>query len=669
MNIWSLLGFLFFTPLAVSFADTTLETNVVNFKLAYTSILEQNLNAKNLLNSIDALEKNHQQKLNELDNYIKFYNTNWEQYSLAILESKKKYAFRFFSPERSYLICAFQALQSTNHHSLSLCQIKANESSDEIIRNLVNFFKERLFLSLEDAKSNRKKLISTHHSTLKSLKSTHSTKSINQQMEITNPQAALEEFNSFMDKNSPLMLCNHQTPTINMEHQTLIENNQTQPGPLYQMARDDQLLFSTGTCYAHVAKDMLTAAFRGQQSPSFFDLANLYSKSIAREQNLDSGDICKILEITSKEGYCPAHHSLFEIYRQKVQHNPALIHHEADIKLLWEKVNFLNKQINKTTWHFYKESILPHLEDISNSSTHPLDQVQLFAGIARTIINDKNESLLPWIAFTNIKIAQKYSSQISSTCDSKKLSHVTDCNNLANTIYDDLEHDLKLFLIKNDLTSSTYHNNNKNPLMAVLRHPHYQQQVKKIHELLSSNIYIKNLFDSQNMDHLALYATGLEILKLTLQIEKKTGLSFFKNILQNISLNSSSTQQLVNTIAPACNNTKERRSIPRNLICETIANPSRSNNNDLGTFRHELFRYHVVKNLVAKQPSPIGVVMFAPNGMHIVSIVGMRYNHLSNQCQYFVRDSNGAVSQWWNEADIVKSTISLKTIKPQVHQY
>lgn len=709
-------SFLFITiegmtnPLEMSKFSVTygqyLKANFESQKKSFEELIRTNdelvLAINNTKAEIDSNNRTHQLAMDKATAYLADFSKNWEKFTSDIKIQKKKYFIKLLSPERNYINCLSNAADLHDHNAIQLCQHKISKVKDKDILALDTFYNSQLSLSQNDMEL-KKKNTATEYIKMNSNLHRNLFQFERQVLEddlikaekdkLQKSLSELNEFTNFMDKHSSMLFCNNTTPTINMEKSVLVENGSNAPGYLYQSPRDDQILFQTGTCYSHVTKDMLTAVLKGKNSPSFLDLANIYSKKVGRTDNLDGGDPCQILDAVYENGYCPYQFSAFEYFNAHAIKKPELARATYDVQNLWNKINLLSSLINKDNIHFYNTEVIENFDSLVQNSKEQLTNLNMFRGIPSELFPTGKQGeyfrtnnaaaklkdlesfkydISVWVATANTYLATNFLDKITSTCSGDYSEQ--ECSQLTNEIYEYLIQDLKHYIqtkfkhINEDFFN--FHRSIKDSVYAAIRHPHYQQQLKTIAHLLSSSS-IHDTIQSANEkpENLSIYFLSLEILNISNEIDKKSGIDF-RPILKFMSANSNPMQQMLSGITPACNNPKLRREIPKNLKCESSYNPTRLNKiPELQAFGHELFRYTILKNLLAKNSVPVGNVISVPEGLHIHSIVGMRFDVASNQCQYLIRDSNGARSDWTNEKDVIESSSSFKIIKPEFHEY
>ena len=105
-------------------------------------------------------------------------------------------------------------------------------------------------------------------------------------------------------------------------------------------------------------------------------------------------------------------------------------------------------------------------------------------------------------------------------------------------------------------------------------------------------------------------------------------------------------------IAPNCVSAQNRQQLDVNIICREDAkfimdlkNSSTSRQNQLTSFRQRL-RSNLEAGL------PMGNVHQAGQGAHINTIVGLRFNPESSQCEVLIRESMTGTSFWQSEGEV-----------------
>lgn len=652
---------------------------------------------------IEELEVANKAENIKIEKYISQYNENILQLKNEIKSQKKKFYFKLASPERSYLFCIDRALGDKDHALIRNCNHKKANITDSNVMKILNDIEQKLSISIEEAKNKKKEINEEFQKALNS----KTRLLIDSEKRVINPQiieeeitlmrdfsAEYQEFNGFMKKYSTFLNCDEHTPTINMEEKILVEGeSNARSGYLYQVPRDDQLTFQTGTCYSHVAKDMLTAILRGKDSPSFFDLANIYSKSLGRFDNIDGGDLCKILDLVKEKGYCPNQFSAFEYFKSQSIKNSSLRYSSSNISLLWNKLKELSTAITSSNYAFYKDEVIDRLNDLYSHLNHNKIKVDINNGAAAKFIpewkwqefyskiefNDNSMDfekfkvlIKSWIVSENINVMLKFNDKITSNCTSNINERI--CLSFKEEVLGYLAKSLKNYLEKftNNVDEKIViiHPSITNEVLSFISHPAYLEQIKKFNSILPQlKISNQTELDDRDLVKIKIFLLSLEILSVSIEIFEQTGIEFHP-VLMFMRPGISPTQQLLSAIAPGCENENIRRQLPNNLVCETEREPIRLINSPvINPYIKELFRFKILKNILAVDSTPVGNIVTNSGGLHINSIVGFRRNTIGAGCQYLVRDSNGANSVWINEEEVIQNNNGFKIIKPRFHRY
>lgn len=107
-----------------------------------------------------------------------------------------------------------------------------------------------------------------------------------------------------------ILNCDANTPEVSLEAEVPYPGAKFK-GPFVGVPRDNQ--DGLGTCYANTAKNLLVSTSQGKDIASFLDLALVYKgRSGVVASALDGGNSCDVLKRMEDKGYCPQDHSPYE---------------------------------------------------------------------------------------------------------------------------------------------------------------------------------------------------------------------------------------------------------------------------------------------------------------------------------------------------------------------
>jgi hypothetical protein len=469
---------------------------------------------------------------------------------------------------------------------------------------------------------------------------------------LSNGQEELAAFRKKATIAKPYLSCSMNS-TIDLEEEA----------PLSKAPRDDQMILSRGTCYAHFAKDVISSLYEGEFSPSYIDLETLYSKKVKNNPNGDDGGSpCVALNLVKNLGMCDYKKSLLErlvsvngggIYNPHPSHAQFIsLVREID-DYIYEK-NQLSVAFNAKS-KVILENELEWIERIKDLPPVDLLAVNIMVSFLPdwkveelyiynlTNAQKKDMTLDKWkrkIAAERIsmdaKILSTFQHELVNDCVSQKCTLLKD--NIVSFIRQEFEEVLgiKNLVLINDSIDNFIFNEERPQAM--------KERYAQINKLAQKEITEANDFKNVLVE-LKIVSYWKRIEKLGLQglgIGGRLALDLF-----NLPAGQSNSDRLRQIFVPECEKSENRVELSKSFSCSQVAFGSDKNKYDL--------RFEVLAHLLSPKPIPVGRILYVGNELHINSIVGMRKSPANENCEFKIRESNGAVSNWTAESVVLKS--------------
>jgi hypothetical protein len=462
------------------------------------------------------------------------------------------------------------------------------------------------------------------------------------------------------------MSCDANTPEISLEEKIPYPGANFQ-GPFFGVPRDNQAGF--GTCYANTAKNLLVGTSRGEDVASFLDLA-LQSKDNKEilASALMGGESCSVLRRLKKSGFCPQAFAPYETGDKNIFAEGLLGRTEGNIRDLSSVVtlvqnfligqdklskdnNLLSEQMMARAQAIIQEIkmrpdvLLPmpvvrsqipgswKLKALTYSNKninkdqlyldYKSDYRRFYPQYVRSVVSGKGRDEIFELYLKTMKpFIDKY--QINDQMKSWKQSFM-----------DDTESDWTRPKLKSELAAS----------LSFMKAISGQRDI-------TNEKFLETCGDT--LDSMAFLGTLQPLVKHLKNNSIETNILFdekgrFKNAVE--------LMQLV--VAPACLNKVNRKIPVEDILCHEGV-PTVSLIRFFGKTpeaQTKMFRQRVLASLL--QGYPLGNTFDG----HINTIVGMRYNKESKECELKIRESQDGKSSWELESAIYSKISGLTEVR------
>lgn len=435
----------------------------------------------------------------------------------------------------------------------------------------------------------------------------------------------------------PSITCPENIPTINLEEEG---------GPFFGVPRDNQ--DGLGTCYANTTKNLIIGLTNGQVNASFLDLAIQYKRRQGGfREGIDIGNVCQTLAAVAETGICPRENSPLETgevtglsnllfpedseaglqasilenlrrfmasrdaARTFTKQNPALSNFEARTSAMVGAIR-ANPNIRIPLPIVKDIDLAPHtLEKLHSQANRPTEEKETFVAGYR----ERIERVRPLIV--NAVVQGKTRAEILAIHQEHLGSYLQSFG--INLPINDLGYQLDQPNLSQIMTDSL-------SFIQTFTGLNYQDP-EQLRTICQSNPLIE-------------YADSLLTLVRQLNENGATPDALFNpdgSLRSNADL-----MQLA--IAPACLNQANRRLLPFTPTCRAI----RFNEDQSIEARATRLRENALENL--RNRMPVGQLFPQGTGNHINTIVGIRRDAATSQCQYLIRESQTGESTWQNES-------------------
>jgi hypothetical protein len=473
-------------------------------------------------------------------------------------------------------------------------------------------------------------------------------------------------------ENSAFVNCDGNTPDISLEEKVPYPGAKFQ-GPFVNIPRDNQ--DGLGTCYANTAKNLLVGTSQGESVASFLDLALLFKDSPEAliATGLDGGLSCSVLKKVNQQGFCPQALAPFEtgdknLFTEGLMgENIGSVSDEAALITLVRKFLAGEETLQKSNLELSERMQGQAQLIIENIKSRP--DLALPLPIVRFAIPGdwKIKEAYQWVVKKQAGSNEKQFCADYKT-DYQKfypiyLKAVMDGKNV-DQVFDLFQENMKDFIDKYKLQSElqTWKYAYTTDTEADFKNPNLNKSLTESMDFLKmisgkkeeSNEEFFETCVNQNQDLTIFLANFQPLIKHLNNRKVNTDILFDK------SGKLKSAKELMQLIvAPACIDINKRQKLNAQIHCEdgysTIRDLRKSGKNieEQKTFLRE----KIVASLI--QGYPLGNTF----DHHINTIVGMRFNKQSNQCEFKIRESQTGTSGWHDEAKIFKSIEALTEVR------
>ena len=476
---------------------------------------------------------------------------------------------------------------------------------------------------------------------------------------------------NILNKFSNIQRCDSSTPEINLEKEVPFPGANFK-GPFVDIPRDNQ--DGLGTCYANAAKNLIVAGSGGKDVASFLDLAIVYKgEGGLAGIGLDAGHSCDVIEKASEKGFCPQKYAPSEIGEENsyieglfgdkkntvwdqsiinslvgnfLTDKNALERHAPEIaKNVFDRMKSIVRLIRQNPSVRFPTPI------ISNripSDRKLQDAFQAFKTKDKTV----NTTLMHQ-EYENLY--NKFQVQFSKAVLARKtLDEIT-------TMYDSA---MEEFFKKYDLRAEAlmWKNDFRISVSRQLTDPEARGRLKENLNFMKKILKKEKENDSDFLDYCENFGHSLLNFAGSLKplIDHLVQVGGRADLLADSSGKLRSAVDIMQlAVAPACINEEARKPLSNQYLCE--ANREKINQLKAKAIpeneKIKEMRDTVLKSLVQ------GYAVGNTFERHINTIVGMRFNPQSRECEYLIRESQRGESLWQSEKRIFQKVEALTEVR------
>lgn len=471
-------------------------------------------------------------------------------------------------------------------------------------------------------------------------------------------------------ENALYLNCDASTPDISLEEKLSFPGANFQ-GPFHEVPRDNQGSFST--CYANTAKNLLVGATKGKAIASFLDLAlQMKGEKGVVTTGLKGGESCSVIRKIKDSGYCPQAFAPLEtgennVYTQSLigPTKSSVYQQRVVVDLLHDFLvgsNKLSKSNKNLSLKMQK-----HSEVIINQlKLHP--NVKLPLPVVRSEIPGpwklkaliaSNKSLKAGEFLTDYKNAyrQFYPHYFRAVIEGKKRDE----------IFVIFREKMESFITKYNLGDNlpVWHRDFLEDTEADWTNPKLKKEIAESTAFLkaisgkenSSNEEFLKFCEENSADSFESmeFLTSLQpLVKHLKSVNADTGVMFSANgqLRSPVEL-----MQLI--VAPNCLNPDNRVKTEDEILChEGVSTMSMIRNFGKTTEDQiRMMRERVLASLLQ------GYSLGNQIPGHVNTIVGMRFNRESKECELKIRESQSGTSFWKTEKSVFSEMNGLTEVR------
>lgn len=450
--------------------------------------------------------------------------------------------------------------------------------------------------------------------------------------------------------------CSPSSVTINLEEEVPYPGAPIR-GPLYGVPQDNQ--DGIGTCYANVSRYVLLGLSGGRDSASYLDLALGFKRTSndLTEEGLSAGEICPTLMAARQRGFCPQNLAPLEgsgrteIARVLgVENDPFRAQSDLNNALR----DFFARRQSMTPAQV-SASILPRIgEAIRRVRENPMITFP-FPGMSVPFVNTSIFKGVQLPENSKDTAESLYESALS-TIRPQTMQAIIE-NKTPGEIFD-------IFSRGITPTFRRMHIEDQLPgqrtsfieaMTAAMNAPGFRDRITATLEFLRG----LSGRSENSPEQFAAFCTGeyfpnIELLNSIGPVLRTLSASDGSIVdSQGNLLPMADVFQLA--VAPACLNPQNRRPTSVNFTCDDrFFDSIRRSRVSIQTKMTQV-RTRLIQNL--RQGIPVGRAFPQPGGGgHVNTIVGFRYNSDRRECEYLIRDSASAESNWHSEREVVSES-------------
>lgn len=468
--------------------------------------------------------------------------------------------------------------------------------------------------------------------------------------------------------NGKFVNCDANTPEISLEEKVPFAGAKFQ-GPFYGVPRDNQ--DGMGTCYANAAKNLVVGATQGKGVGSFLDMALLYKGDGVITGGLDAGHSCGVITKVNEVGYCPQAFAPFEtgeknIYAEGLMGGSKGTTYDQSVvvKLLQ---NFLagqdtfvknNKELSDQV--LKQAKIVIHNIKARPNVKLPMPVVRReiptawklkeFANLAKT--KAKFPDTNKFYADYKKQYRSFYPQYVRGVVEGKSRDQIFEAFKLKmKPFIDQYELEDQLAQWKTIFLQDTESDWND---------ANFRKDVAKSVEFMKAmsgqpgatdQDFLK-FCDETAGDTLHFMESLQPLVKHLKDVGANTDLLFDES-----GKFKSPTDLMQLAVAPACLKPENRIKLEPGILCESGYPTITNIRNSPAAQQKKMLRERVVGSLV--QGYPLGNTF----ENHINTIVGMKYDPATKECQFKIRESQTGTSSWQSEQRIFSKIEALTEVR------
>jgi hypothetical protein len=472
--------------------------------------------------------------------------------------------------------------------------------------------------------------------------------------------------------NAAVVNCDANTPEVSLEEKVPYPGAKFQ-GPFFGVPRDNQ--DGLGTCYANAAKNLLVGVSDGESIASFLDLALIYKDEMGgvSGSGLSGGFTCTVLNKVNEKGFCPQSLAPFEtgdknLYAEGLMgEGNGTIWDQAALVGLVQRFLVGEEKFRKGKGAVSEEVLGRAKFIIDTIKTKP--NLKLPLPVARFDIPGmwKVKEAYFWHVKKNYDVTEEkfiadykaeyqkfYPLYIKGVMEGKS----------ADQLFSLFKQNMKGLIgtYRLDSQLETWRLSYLNDVSDDFKDPNLQKNIGESIDFLkqisgqektsNDNFFA---FCGDQTEGMTDFLTNLQSLVKHLDAKKIDSDALFDKTGKF----KTPTDLMQLVVAPACLNSDQRKKLKSKIHCndgyETIRD-IKSSNMSIQDQKRAL-REKVVASLV--QGIPLGNTF----DHHINTIVGMRFDPASKQCEFKIRESQTGSSSWQNETRIFNEIEALTEVR------
>lgn len=568
----------------------------------------------------------------------------------------------FGNATRKYLKC-FQKELEKGIHSVQ-CQRKNEPDLSKDIAKKIEFYQKYVVFSpeeiekkIEESKDKAEELdkqLKDHQRAVKELRNR-----IEREEEKAIGDKNVERLVQVYKKNPENYKCDPGTPTIDLE----------ETGVFKDLPRDHQN--GMGTCFANTGKNLLFAITGGEVNASFLDMALQYMGD--NPVSINAGGACPAIKALADKGYCSKENSPIESGEESMAGSgligSASLRGQSQILDALERFFKVKFSVDRSKTEVAQKLVQNGAKLVHELKANP--DIELpYPSLGVSLFQEWKLGEYYYHSYPKDKRGELTYDEFMN--EVKALQKSTE-KTLADLLVQGKSEENILSFIKETMDPffEKHHVGDKRDIMMNTRIMSrlrdvdisaYKRKVGATEKFYSDFIessYLPNAQDEQ------VCAPGVKV-----SVDLATELKSLIDLMQRYKLDpesllegdkfKSNKEILQMAVAPKCLNPENRKSFQKDFLCDPM-NPIILGNK-LGTDQVSAVRFGVLEHLRKGLPAGNSFEYNGPFQRHINTIVGFRYNAQRGKCEYKIRESQNARSEWHDEERIARKMDQLTIV-------